>query len=327
MSLRPFSTRSGTGAQPGKPRLGERLRAWRENHRLVAGNSFARLLEQPFANTLTIAVLAVALALPAGFYLVAQNLHQLSGKVGDSIQMNIYLQQSVSTQDVQALRSELSSWPEVASTRYISASEALTEFRASTGYSEVLDALPDNPLPDTLVVNLGDTAMAIADAEQLRARAAALDAVALAQLDIEWLQRAQSLIALVDRLTYWLGALLATGVVLVIGNTIRVAIDSRRDEIAVTRLVGGTNAFIRRPFLYMGIWFGLAGALLASILLFVGMYALTTDIKPLISMVSADFKPSGLGIADVAQLLLAGAAMGWLGALLATSQQLSALNP
>ena len=306
--------------------LRDRWLAWRDNHRQVARDSLSRLFRKPFANGLTIGVMAIAMALPAGFALLAQNLEQLTGDVRDSVQMNVYLELDAGDSRGRAIVAELGGWAEIESVTYISRGEALQDFRRLSGYSEVLDTLSANPLPAVVVATLREERLTTEVASGLVIRAEALDKVTSAQVDMLWLQRAQALIGLVAQFSYGLGIVLGLGVLLVIGSTTRSAIEARREEIAVVRLVGATDAFIRRPFLYMGAWYGFCGALLALALLLVSKLVLTSSVGDILKLYEGQRELVGLDFLTFLLLPVAGVLLGWLGAMMASTYELLALE-
>jgi cell division transport system permease protein len=148
-----------------------------------------------------------------------------------------------------------------------------------------------------------------------------------AVLDLEWVQRLYSMMALGKRLVIALAALLALGVLLVVGNTIRLAIESRRDEIVIVKLVGGTNAFVRRPFLYTGLWYGLGGGILAWLIIGFGLFWLSSPVAELAGLYRSQFELQGLGIGDSLMMWLCGGLLGLAGAWLAVSRHLGAIEP
>ena len=204
--------------------------------------------------------------------------------------------------------------------------QALQEFEAYSGLGHALQSLESNPLPPALLVrpqletSAEDLLALVIDLEQ---RVEVDDAV----IDMAWVQRLQELLVLAQRIVLGLGLLLAVGVLLVVGNTIRLAIESRRDEIIVTKLVGGTNAFVRRPFLYTGLCYGVGGGLLALLLLMLALVMLSGPVTQLASLYQSGFELRGLGFGGSSVLLLLGALIGWAGAWLAVSRHLHEIQP
>jgi cell division transport system permease protein len=194
-----------------------------------------------------------------------------------------------------------------------------------SGFSEMLDTLPDNPLPPVIIVHPSFTDPKAL--EQLQEKLQKLPEVALVQLDLAWVQRLSALLHLGENIVWILMLFLSVAVVLIIGNTIRLAIFNRQDEIVVIKLVGGTNAFIRRPFLYTGIWYGLFGAALAIIMVSGALIVLNSSIQSLAQSYQSHFQVLGLGPERGLDLLLLGALLGWLGAAIFVHYHLKRIEP
>ena len=307
--------------------LASRIQSWRSHHRLVAAQSMQRLLVTPVSSLMTILVLAIAITLPAALNIAITNIAQLTGQTNDHVQMSLYLQNGINDSQGLKLANQIAGWDSVTSAHYVSPQEAKDSFKSMEGFTEIIDSLPENPLPGVVVVIMSEQSLTVNDAEELREKAIALQEVSIAKIDLAWLQKLHAIIGLAQQVAAVLTALLAIGVVLVVGNTIKLSIDSRREEIIVTKLIGATNAFVRRPFLYMGLWFGIGGALIALILINSCKYALTNAIESLSLVYGSDIVLTGLGFTDSITLVLMGAMLGWLGAWLAASQHIRALEP
>lgn len=307
--------------------LSQRLEAWRDNHRLVALQSIQRLIANPISSSMTLLVLAIAITLPAALNIAIGNFAQLSGQAGESVQMSIYLQADVATERGQLLARQIADWQGVANTEYVSPQQARDSFSGIEGFDEIISSLPTNPLPGTIIVNISEDSLTVNQANELKSKAQSLESVELAKIDLEWLQKLRAIIGLAEQLAAGLTLLLGIGVVLVVGNTIKLAIDNRRDEIIVTKLVGATNAFVRRPFLYMGLWFGFGGAVLALIMLILCKLVITSSLEAISELYGADIGITGLGFAPALYILISGALLGWIGAWLASSRHIRALEP
>ncbi len=223
-----------------------------------------RLARQPFATLLTVLVIAIAMALPAGLRVFVNNAGALSGEWQSAADFTVYFKTDVPTDRARAVTHQLEARADVASVRFIDRSSALAEFRAHSGFGDALEALDGNPLPDTVVVRPASGVSG--DVEALAAAIDALPETDLVQLDTQWVARLRAMLALAGRIVDLATGLLALAVAIVVGNTIRLEINNRSTEIEVTKLVGGTDAFVRRPFLYLGVCYGLAGAVLAELL-------------------------------------------------------------
>jgi cell division transport system permease protein len=237
----------------------------------------------------------------------------------------VYLDMEVGETRAAELANEIAERSDVAATSLISRAQALAEFRVQSGFGEALDALQENPLPHTLVVR-----PAFTDVARVQALAGDLDTLqetALVQIDTEWVARLQSMLGLAARIVDIATALLGLAVVLVIGNTIRLEINNRRIEIEVMKLVGGSDGFIRRPFLYLGFCYGLAGAATAAILIFVALALIRAPVRELAELYASTYRLAGLSARETFVLLGGGAVLGWLGAWLAAARHLRQIEP
>src|SRR5690606_35892630 len=244
------------------------VQTYLHHHRRVARDSLLRLLHAPWASLMTWAVIAIALALPTTLFLMLANVEQLSQNWSSTPRITLYLDLRVSASEAHRLQEVIGNKAQVEGVSYISPEQALEEFKAFSGLAEAIEYLDANPLPPVFIVTPAESLTAAAQVETLQRELAAQPGVARAQLDMDWVKRLYSLMELVRRAILALGGLLAVAVLLVIGNTIRLAIESRREEIVVIKLVGATDAFVRRPFLYTGLWYGLGGGILAWLLVF-----------------------------------------------------------
>ncbi|MCO6414127.1 MAG: permease-like cell division protein FtsX [Thiogranum sp.] len=303
------------------------LHNWLTRHAQVSLNSLGRLYRSPFASLMTAAVIGIALALPSGLYLLTGNLQRLSTQWDGNTNLSLFLQHSVNAGEARALREKVAAWPEIDSVRLITPEQALEEFRELSGFGETLDALDENPLPAVLAVK---PSAEHADAEAAAALLEKLDAlpeVELAQLDLQWVKRFNAIVDIVRRAIWVMAALLGLAVLLIIGNTIRLEIQSRREEIEITKLIGATNAFIRRPFLYSGFWYGISGAVLAGVLVELAFVQLHGPVRQLAGLYESGFRLQTLSLPDVFLLLACGATLGLLGAWLAVGRHLADIEP
>ncbi len=289
--------------------------------------SLGQLTRTPVATLLTVAVIGITLALPAGFYVAIENVQRLARGWEDNGQISLFLKQDVSAAAAGKLADKIRRLPSVSWVDYVSREAALAEFKRLSSFGEALDALERNPLPAVLVVH---PAAAHADPDTLQALLAQLrrySEVDLAQLDLDWVRRLHAILALAREGVLILAAGLAVAVLLIIGNTIRMAVLSRRDEIEITKLIGGTNAFIRRPFLYAGMLQGLFGAVLAWLLVSLALVLLSGPIANLAGLYSSRFEAENLGFLATLALIGIGALLGWLGSRLAVGRHLRAIEP
>lgn len=303
------------------------LAGYRAHHLKVAADSARRLWQAPVASAMTWAVMGIALALPVGLLLLLASLQGVSAGWESAARITVYLEDQVADEDARQLRQQLGDREDVADVVLIHRDEALAEFRDSSGLTDALDYLDENPLPHTLLVTPVDEARTADGVDRLSADLDVLDPVARVQVDLGWLQRLAAMTDLITRAVWVLTVLLAAAVVLVIGNTIRLAIENRRDEILVAKLVGGTDAFVRRPFLYTGAWYGLGGGLVAIIILQLSIWWLNGPVRELAVLYNSEFALSGLPADGMLGLLLIAVALGWAGAWLAVRRHLDAIEP
>lgn len=304
------------------------LNAWFIRHLQTFFYALGQLSRRPFNTLMTSAVIGIALALPAGLNVLLSNAQQVTAGWDGATQISLFLKREVSETQAQALAQTLRAMPQIDSVRYISRAQALAEFKKLSGFGDALSMLEDNPLPSVLVVfpKLDESRGAAAVQallNQLRAR----PEVDMAQLDMQWVKRIYAMMDIVRRGVWVLASLLALAVLLVVGNTIRLAIQNRRDEIVIIKLIGGTDAFIRRPFLYTGFWYGLFGGALALLLIQGALLALAGPVANLAGLYNSGFRLSGLGLLHVGALLGGGALLGLAGSWLAVGRHLREIEP
>lgn len=313
------------GARSQQARFSSRLRAWGRHHRSMAWDSFQRLVRYPLGNLLTMLAIAIALVLPAALWLTLDSARLLDAELDESATLTVYLE--LTTDTAQALRIEeaINAEPSVLETQMISAEQGMAAFQQSLGLEDALAGLDDNPLPIALIVqpqSVDPNAM-----QQLATALEAFSGVDEVRLDLAWVERLRNLAELGRRVALALGALFGLGVLLVVGNTIRLSVESRRREIEVVMLIGATHAFVRRPFLYSGAWYGLGGGLLALGLLGVGNHWLSMPVAALAASYGASFSIPQLDVIGSTILLSCSTLLGWLGAWLAVTRHLSSIRP
>jgi len=304
-----------------------RPRAWAARHLQVLISSLGRLWRRPLGNFMSILVIAIALALPTGLHLLVHNLERLAGGWQGAASATLFLRREISDDQVKRLLKQLREDPAVGLVRHLTPAQALDDFRRHSGMADAITLLETNPLPHVVMIRPADPHIAPARFKNLVERLRKRPEVERAIADLQWVERFQGMVDLVRRSALLLSALLSLAVLLVIGNTIRLEIQSRRDEIEIVKLVGGSQAFIRRPFLYEGFWYGLLGAILALVLLAVSLVALRVPVARLAHLYASDFTLKGPGFTVVLLLLAAGSALGVLGAWVAVRQQLRRIEP
>ncbi len=310
---------------PDEPDFKTLFHAWLESHRASLVDSVGRLVKQPIGSFFTCLVMAVALSLPMGLALLLDNVERLGGSWQRAAQISLYLQLETDAAAGQALREQILQMPDVADAEWISREQALEEFQQLSGLGEALRELPDNPLPGVVVVTPNEVDKA--KLEALRQRLAELPGVEQAQLDLLWVERLAAILKLGDRFVFGLTLLLIATLLLVIGNTIRLHIENRRTEIEVVKLVGGTDGYVRRPFLYMGALYGLGAGLIAWLLLAYGLGWLNEAVIDLAGLYGSDFGLAGVPAEDGFSLVLGALLLGYIGAWLAVARHLSELAP
>jgi cell division transport system permease protein len=303
------------------------ISAYFSRHAQVLIGSLGRIASQPFAAFMTMGVIAVALALPLFLSLLLQNARSATGNWNEAYDLSVYMDKKATGARTQALAKQLRLRSDVASVRVITADPALAEFRSDSGFGSALDALADNPLPDTLVVTPTLSASTPQGTETLKSAIAGLGEVQTVQIDTEWVKRLHAMLDLLRRVVLLTGALLGLGIVLIVSNTIRLDILNRRAEIEVMKLVGASDGFTRRPFLYSGIWYGLGGGLLALMLVGLASVVLARPVAQLAFLYGSTFSMRGLE--TISGLWVLGLAVGlsWLGSWLAATRHIRSIEP
>ncbi|MGG2398138.1 permease-like cell division protein FtsX [Pseudomonas sp. SH1-B] len=299
--------------------------AWLESHRASVVDSLRRLARQPIGSFFTCLVMAVALSMPMGLSLLLDNVEKLGGSWQRAAQISLFLDLSASERDGQALREHITAMDDVAEVDWISREQALEEFQQLSGLGQALKELPENPLPGVVLVTPKEVDKA--KLEALRQRLAELPKVEQAQLDLVWVERLTAILKLGDRFVFGLSVLLILALLLVIGNTIRLHIENRRAEIEVIKLVGGTDGYVRRPFLYMGALYGFGAGIFAWLLLAFGLDWLNDAVVRLAGLYGSDFALGGVPSGDGFSLLLGAVLLGYIGAWLAVARHLNELAP
>jgi cell division transport system permease protein len=289
--------------------------------------SLGALARAPLASFMSIAVIGITLALPAAMVVAVDNVVALSSGWEGPGRISVFLKRDINDAAARKLADRLRRRDDVAKVEYISRDQAFEEFKHQSGLGEALGALERNPLPTVLVVHPANTSNQPQAMALLARELGALDEAELAQLDLEWVKRLQAWLGVIERGVQIVGLLLAVAVLLIVGNTIRLAVLSRRDEIEVAKLVGASDAFIRRPFLYSGLAQGALGSLLAWALVQASLLLLSGPVSDLAGTYGSTFALGGLDAAGSAALLGTGSALGWLGARLAVGRHLRAIEP
>ncbi|MEA3142332.1 MAG: cell division transport system permease protein [Gammaproteobacteria bacterium] len=302
--------------------------AYFSRHAQVLVGSLGRIVHQPFATLMTMGVIAVALALPLFLSLLLQNARMATGNWNEAYDLSVYLDKKAGTVRAQSLAKQLRSRGDVAAVRLISAEQALAEFRNESGFGKALDALGgENPLPDTLVVTPTLGASTPQGTQILKNAIAGMNDVQTVQIDTDWIKRLHAILELLRRVVLLAGVLLGVGIVLIVSNTIRLDILNRRAEIEVMKLVGASDGFARRPFLYSGVWYGLGGGLLALVLVGVASVVLARPVAQLAFLYHSDFRLEGLKALSGLGVLGLAVALSWVGSWFAATRHIRAIEP
>ncbi len=299
---------------------------WLTRHASTSIGSLGRLFRQPFASLMIILVIAVTLAIPAALNLVVKNAQSVSAGWDNALDFSVYLQRGVSESEASSLASLIQQRADVETVRLISATEALDDFRQQSGFGEALDQLSENPLPHTLVVrpSAANSSQSIVLLQEELGNLPEADAV---QVDTEWVQRFHAILDILRRAIVIGASLLGIAIVIIIGNTIRLDIQNRREEIEVTKLIGASNAFVRRPFLWSGLWYGLFGGLLAVGLVHYGLFLLEQPVARLAGLYQSGIVVVSLSANETLTVIGIGVALGLTGSWFAVARHMRRIEP
>ena len=303
------------------------IEAYFARHAQTLVGSLGRIVNQPFATLMTMGVVAVALALPLLLSLFLSNLSAATGNWNDAFDLSVYMNKKASAARAASVAKQLRQRGDVATVRVITADQALAQFRNDSGFGKALDALSDNPLPDTLIVTPTLPASTPQGTDALKQAIGTIADVQAVQLDTEWVKRLHAMLDILRRVVLLTAGILGAGVVLIVGNTIRLDILNRRQEIEVMKLVGASDGFTRRPFLYSGIWYGLGGGLIALILVAVAAVILAKPVDTLAKLYGSQLRLRGLGFTTAAGVLALAVGLAWLGSWLAATRHIRGIEP
>lgn len=307
--------------------LRQKVDGWLIRHVQVLFYSMGQLSRRPLGTLMTASVIGIALALPSGLYVLLENFRGVSRGWDGTAEISLFLASDVDDDSAARLARAIQEMPRVASTQWVSRVDALAEFREASGLGNALEALEANPLPHVIVVHPQTAHSGPEDIRRLVAELGARAEVDIAQFDLEWVKRLFGIMAIVQRGVLVLAAFLSVAVLLIVGNTIRLAIQNRRAEIEIAKLFGATNAFIRRPFLYTGLGYGLLGGMIAMLVVGSSLELLKGPVGHLAELYYSDFALRGLGGEASLVLVGAGAALGLTGSWIAVGRHLGAIEP
>ena len=275
---------------------------WLTRHASTALGALGRLSRQPFASLMIVLVIGVTLALPAAINVIVKNAQSVSGSWDNALDFSVYLKLSVSEDEATALSRLIGQRADIESVSLITSAQALQEFKQQSGFGDALDQLSENPLPHALVVRPGpgNTGESLT---LLQEEIGNLPETELVQVDTEWVQRFHAILDIVRQAIAIGAALLGIAIVVIVGNTIRLDIENRRDEIEVTKLIGASNAFVRRPFLWTGFWYGLLGGAFALMLVHYGLFLLKAPIARLAGLYQGNISVASMDLAESATIV------------------------
>ena len=287
--------------------------------------SLGKIYQAPATTIMTVAVIGITLSLPGGFYLFLKNIDAMSGDFRSTSQISLYLDLQVSEKRGRALEKQINNDPAVQSTQFISRDLSLEEFRQNSGFGKSIDTLSSNPLPHTIIVEPAE-----ADSFEVRNLLNSLQAIPeieIAKLDTEWLERLYTIVEIAKRGVIIVTVLFACAVLLIIGNTIRLDIQNRYQEIIVTKLIGATDAFIRRPFLYGGIWYGLFGGIISWLIVEIGYLSISGPLQRLNLLYQSELNLITFSLHDFILLLTSSTLLGLTGSWIAVARHLNQIEP
>jgi len=302
-------------------------RIWLTRHLQVALSSLGRIVRTPFASLMTMAVIGIALALPSALHLVLHNVQTLSGSWDGAATISVYMKATVTDEETAELANKLSLDNRVSAASVIARHQALEEFRQLSGFSEILNTLEENPLPAVVVVKPNENQSNPQQAQALADKLGSMDGVEFAQLDLQWVTRFHAIAKIAERVVWVVASLLGLAVILVIVNTIRLEIQNRHAEIEISKLIGATDSFIRRPFLYSGFWYGLFGSLISWLLVTLSLWLLDAPVARLAGLYQSKFELSGMELSTLSLLLACGTALGLAGSWIAVGRHLNSIEP
>jgi len=276
--------------------------------------SVGELWRMPISSLLTMAVLGVSLALPTTLHLLMKNGQQLRGSWDSAAEITLFVKEGISDSQTQKVLRRIGLYEQVNDVTYVAAEQALEEFKTLSGFGDALSYLDENPLPSVILVVPSLQYSSPEGARELLEKLQRQPEISFGKLDVTWLEKLTAIVNLLEDAALGLGVLLLLAVALVIANTIRLSILNRREEIEVLKLVGATNDFIRRPFLYTGIWYGLIGGLIAWVCVSLILWWVEGALLDLASQLGSELTLSGLNISEFLILIALSTGLGWLGA-------------
>jgi cell division transport system permease protein len=316
---------AGSNIRHARPPTSNRVSAYLLHHLKSLLFSLGKIYQAPTTTIMTVAVIGITLSLPGGFYLFLKNIDAIAGDFRSSSQISLYLDLGTSEKQARILEKQIAKTANVATTRFISRELSLEEFRQNSGFGKSIDTLSSNPLPHTIIVEPVETDTFTV--RKLLKGLQALPEVEIAKLDTEWLERLYTIIEIAKRSVIIITILFAFAVLLIIGNTIRLDIQNRYQEIIVTKLIGATDAFIRRPFLYGGVWYGLLGGIISWMIVEIGYLAISGPLDHLNLLYQSDMNLITFSFHDFIILITSSTLLGLTGSWIAVARHLNNIEP
>lgn len=289
--------------------------------------SLGELWRSPAASLMTIGVLGLSITLPGTFYILVKNAEQVSAGWQEASEISLFLHTRTSAQEAQQLITRLQLWPEISEVKHIPRSKALDEFKSLSGFGDALAYLDKNPLPDVVLVVPTSKHASPTAARLLLDKLRKEREVEIGKLDIEWLERLHAFLSMAKELVTIVAILLFLAVVLIIGNTIRLNILNKRDEILVMKLVGATDSFIQRPFMYTGFWYGLLGGLIAWFAVAILLLWMEGSIQAISELYQKDIELTGLNVNALMTMLGCSIFLGLAGSAISVQRHVREIEP
>ncbi len=315
----------GANVRRVRPPTANRISAYLLHHLQSLVFSLGKIYQAPATTIMTVAVIGITLSLPGGFYLFLKNIDAMSGEFRSSSQISLFLDLGVSEKRAREVEREIADMDQVLSTSFISRDLSLEQFRRDSGFGKSIDTLSSNPLPHTIVVEPRESDSFTV--RNLVNRLQAMPEIEIAKLDTEWLERLYTIVEIARRGVVIITILFACAVLLIIGNTIRLDIQNRYQEIIVTKLIGATDSFIRRPFLYGGVWYGLFGGIISWLIVEIGILAIAGPLERLHLLYQSEIRLISFAFFDFLVLIAASTLLGLAGSWIAVARHLNQIEP
>ena len=303
------------------------ITAWAQSHLNSCILSFKKMLKNSVGSFLTLVMLAAALSLPSGLYIYLQNLHGVTGNWNENIQISIFLDEDTSNHELENLAKEISKIQAVSHIKSLTKEQALKEFQRFTGYTEIIEDLKSNPLPPTIIIYPSSTSNSREEITLLQNKLGMLPKVNSVRVDTEWIQRLFVIVEIIEKTILIISVLLGVSVILIIGNTVRLEIQNQKEEIIVCKLIGASDAFIRRPFLYGGVWYGVLSGGFAWLIVSAAVWLLRPAVNRLGVLYQNEAVLQNISLTQGSIIVFLAAVLGFLGSRIAVAQHLKAIRP